>query len=579
MESKTKQCQNCNIKFTIEPEDFEFYKKIDVPEPTFCPECRMKRRLIWRNDINLYKRKCDFSGKEIFTIYHPNNGLKVYDLKIWNSDKWDPMEYGMDYDFNKPFFAQFKELISKMPWPNKFLDMDSVDCDYCPAIVFSKNCYLSVCNSCEDCSYVIAGSCNNCLDSYMIIKNENCYENIDCGNSYNLFFSWNSDNCIDSAFLENCRNCQNCFGCVNLRNKKYHIFNKPYSKMDYQKEIKKYDLGDYNIIKEIKKKFNKFKLEFPYKFANLHNCYDVSGHHLKDVKNCHYCFYSFSTEKNKGSGAVEDCKFIVFAGSNTKDSYDCSDLGTTAELIYEGVTVGLNTKQILFSVNISNSSYNIQYSNNCQSSSNLFCCIGLRHKQYCILNKQYSKKEYEELVSKIKRHMDEMPYKDNKGNIYKYGEFFPMEFSPFAYNESMNQDYFPVTKKESVECKYKWYNKFKTGYKSTIKSRDLPNHINEVNKNILKEVIECGNIHSGCNGSGVFKIIPSELRFYQKKKLALPRLCPDCRYRARVKQRNPLKLWKRQCMKEGCSNEFQTTYSPDRKEIIYCEKCYNREVG
>ena len=152
MESKTKQCQNCNIKFTIEPEDFEFYKKIDVPEPTFCPECRMKRRLIWRNDINLYKRKCDFSGKEIFTIYHPNNGLKVYDLKIWNSDKWDPMEYGMDYDFNKPFFAQFKELISKMPWPNKFLDMDSVDCDYCPAIVFSKNCYLSVCNSCEDCS-------------------------------------------------------------------------------------------------------------------------------------------------------------------------------------------------------------------------------------------------------------------------------------------------------------------------------------------------------------------------------------------------------------------------------------------
>jgi len=24
------------------PEDFEFYKKIDVPEPTFCPECGAK---------------------------------------------------------------------------------------------------------------------------------------------------------------------------------------------------------------------------------------------------------------------------------------------------------------------------------------------------------------------------------------------------------------------------------------------------------------------------------------------------------------------------------------------------------
>lgn len=27
-----------------------------------------------------------------------------------------------------------------------------------------------------------------------------------------------------------------------------------------------------------------------------------------------------------------------------------------------------------------------------------------------------------------------------------------------------------------------------------------------------------------------------------------------------------------------CPNEFETTYSPERKEIVYCEDCYLREV-
>ena len=30
MESKTKTCQNCQQNFVIAPEDFEFYRKIDV---------------------------------------------------------------------------------------------------------------------------------------------------------------------------------------------------------------------------------------------------------------------------------------------------------------------------------------------------------------------------------------------------------------------------------------------------------------------------------------------------------------------------------------------------------------------
>ncbi|MFH1388212.1 MAG: hypothetical protein ABIG88_02825, partial [Patescibacteria group bacterium] len=187
------------------------------------------------------------------------------------------------------------------------------------------------------------------------------------------------------------------------------------------------------------------------------------------------------------------------------------------------------------------------------------------------------------LRTKIIKHMNDMPYTDKKGRIYKYGEFFPPELSPFGYNETIANEYFPLTKEEALKQGYNWNDKPKNEYKPTIKASNLPDNIKDVDNSILKEVIECENVRplgsNKCTGSGVFRLIPTELKFYKKMNLPLPRLCPDCRHRERIKQRNPLKLWKRKCMKKGCHNEFQTTYSPDRKEIVYCEKCYNKEVG
>ena len=60
MEAQIKKCQNCKKDFTIEVEDFNFYEKIKVPPPTFCPECRHIQRLASRNVKSLYKRVCDF---------------------------------------------------------------------------------------------------------------------------------------------------------------------------------------------------------------------------------------------------------------------------------------------------------------------------------------------------------------------------------------------------------------------------------------------------------------------------------------------------------------------------------------
>ena len=74
------------------------------------------------------------------------------------------------------------------------------------------------------------------------------------------------------------------------------------------------------------------------------------------------------------------------------------------------------------------------------------------------------------------------------------------------------------------------------------------------------------------------QLIFNEFLFYKKLEIPLPRMCPECRHKRRIKSRGPNKLWTRSCMKPGCNNEFETSYSPDRPEIIYCEKCYQQEV-
>ena len=60
--------------------------------------------------------------------------------------------------------------------------------------------------------------------------------------------------------------------------------------------------------------------------------------------------------------------------------------------------------------------------------------------------------------------------------------------------------------------------------------------------------------------------------------LPIPHKDFECRHQDRMNKRNGMKLYSRSCMKEGCSNTFETTYAPERPEKIYCEKCYQQEI-
>jgi len=573
-QSKTKTCQNCKAKFTIEQEDFEFYKKIDVPEPTFCPTCRAQRRLAFRTGRALYKRRVEEFDKEVFSCVSSDSPFKVYHSNYWLSDRMDATKYGVKYDFNKTFFEQIKELMHEVGLPHKF-GLETVNSPYSNNVAHIKSCYLMFNTGIsEDCAYGInIQYSKDCYDNSDLAKCELCYEGFMLAGCYKTFFS---SNCADSQevfFSSNCINCQNCFGCINLRHKRYYIFNKPYSKEKYFKKLEESNIGSYKNILELKEKVIEFYLKFPVKFMHGRKNVNVAGDDIYNSKNV---FESYSIKDGEN---MKYCQLILFWPS--KDSYDITVAG--GELCYEieesgGYQIKFNWFNLPRSVRTHQAGfYEMEYTIGSSDSHHLFGCAGLRHKKYCILNKQYTKKEYEELVTKIKKHMNDMPYIDKKGRIYKYGEFFPIELSPFAYNETIANEYFPLTKKQAIDQGYIWYDKPKPEYETTTKADNLPDNIKDVNNSILKEVIECSS--SDCAGSGVFRIIPQELKFYKKMNLPLPRLCHDCRHRERIKQRNPIKLWERQCMNKECTNTFQTTYAPDRKEIVYCEACYNKEVG
>ena len=562
-------CQNCKEDFIIEPDDFLFYEKIKVPPPTFCSECRKIRRMIWRNERSLYKSNCDLCKKSIISVYPTENTFPVYCVDCWWSDNWDPMDYGVDYDFSRPFFNQLFDLIKKVP-RQSLNSLNNFNCPYINYAWNSKNSYM-----CFDLGYgenvFYSNACHFSKDSQdnsYSKKLDLCYQCIDSQESSTSSNLEKCKDCLDSHFLYNCKGCFSCILCSNLRNQKYCILNKQYTKDEYEKIKKEYINGSFSARENVSKLFEQLKLNSIHKENSNIQTKDCTGNNIWNCDNCKQSFNIFKSQ---------NCKFVNDIDSDLKDSMDLS-CAAEGELMYESTSV--SGHNLFFDVLVG-FSLDVLYSVYCiKNNKNLFACVSLRSKQYCILNRQYTKEEYEELVPKIIQHMSDQPYIDSKGRVYKYGEFFPSELSPFAYNETIAQEYYPLTKEQALEQGYKWKDKEERNYTIDIHTEDIPDSINDIQDNdILNKVIECS--HKGtCNQqcTEAFKIIPEELSFYRRMNLPLPRLCPNCRHYERLAQRNPMKLWHRQCMKEGCTNEFETSYAPERPEIVYCERCYQNEV-
>jgi len=556
MRIESKQCQNCHSQFTIEPDDFSFYEKMGVPAPVICPECRFKRRALFRNETTLYSRKCGLCGKFVVSSYNPKSPYTIYCEKCWESDAWDPYSFGKDYDPSRPFFEQFGELFKKVPLKSTMISTSSklgpnVNSEYTNYAGGNKDCYFIFNGGGnENLMYSRGVSMSrDTLDSYFGINLERCYEAVNVDQSSGIQFGQNVVSSLDSIFTLNVSGLNNCFGCVNLRHKSYHFMNEPLSKEEYERRVNDVR-GSYSKMQESNKKFQEFSLKFPRRENNNLKTVGSIGDYLFESKNLNHCFETTRCEDSK----------YLFSVKFAKDSYDVLGFGYDSELLLETVAAGYSSR--IIGAFWAENSQNIEYSASMRASQNCFGCEGLKNAKFCILNKKYGEDEYKKIRAQI---VEELK------RTNQYGLMFPPVIAPFAYNETVAQDNLPLTKEEAVAQGYRWEDDLQmTKGKETLKPEAIPDHIKDVLESITNEVLAC----ISCSRN--YRITPAELQFYRRMILPVPRKCFFCRHQDRLHRRGPMKIYDRTCA--NCKKPIKTSYGPDRPEIIFCEACYQKEV-
>lgn len=529
-------CKITNQPFPISNKEIDFCKRMGLPLPNICFQERLRKLMAMRNEWKLYKRKCSASGQEILSAYTPESPFMVYKNDIWWGDSWDALQYGRDFNPTKSFFEQFKELQLVVPREGTSV-FNCENCDYNSHIRQSKNCYLnSLIVGCEDVyySYWVVND-KDIFDSLHTHDSTLCYWCNQLVNGYNCIFVEESKDCNDCYFSYQLRGCDHCIFCTNLSNKSYQILNKPATKEEFEKIKSDLLNGSWDNWQKACDHYAKIKLQAPNRCVHNINCENCTGDHLYNCRNCENCYESFDTEDATNTVSM----------ANSKDIYGCYSAGWPGcEMI--GNSVVTRGSQFIAFCTYTWFSNNLIYCDSCVSCEYCFGCIGLKHKKYCILNKQYTQKEYEKLKSEIIGIMIE------KG---EWGEIFPPYISPFAYNETSAQDFLPVEKEKAISMGYKW----KEQEKNTEHS--LPNNI---------DIFSCQTCKKN------YRIIQKELDFYKKQNLPIPHECSTCRHKRRFVTRNPLKLFTRTCAK--CGIETESTYDPIRPEIVYCEKCYLENI-
>lgn len=545
-------CKKCAAAFDSTPAEMQLYTKMQVPPPTWCPQCRHQRRLLWRNEMALYNSTCAKCQKGIISTFSPKSPYTVYCHDCWWAADSDGKDFRIPYQWGQPFFPQFQKLLQRIPHPSIFVSR-SENCEYTNTVADCKKIYLSfaIRNS-ENIFYSRwVDDSRDCFECNYIAKCElcyRCYQSTDC---YHCYFLQDSDNCRDSCLLFDCNGCAHCFGCVGLRNVENYLFNQPASAAEVTAAIQIYLGGDREALDG---KFNALKRTQPHAYHRAKRSSDCTGNYFIDAKRCRASY------QVNGS---QDCWYSDY-NNNSHDACDVSCF-SFCELAYECLSIYKNY-QSLGNAICWNSNF-VSYSYCCFGSQNCFGCAGLKNARYCFFNTEYSPEEYAALVAKVTQEM-----RDHA----EWGEFFPPEISPFHYNESIAQLHFPLTADSARAAGWPWTDE----PRGTFGHETTATPAARLDDAVTTETFACTNCQKN------YRITPAELKFHRTDGLIFSPLCPECRILAGERENTERHLYHRQCMcttvnhdhSGQCATTFETAYSPDRLERVYCDECYQKEI-
>jgi hypothetical protein len=340
------------------------------------------------------------------------------------------------------FLQQFQSLLLSKPRYN-LKASNAQNCEYADTAVNSQNCYYTFgAFHSEDLYYSrYSRNCKNSSDLTFCFDSEWCYECIGCSKCHGCSYSKYLSNCSDCYFCEDSTGLKDCFGCIGMHQKQYCFFNQQLTKEEYEKrlqEFKKYintcdkverdsplPKGDVRGTRTegsrheaetrgtrtersstrreprqrdgkgsswqeaIKSKLSELRLSLPQIATHQTQCEDSTGDNLVQTKNAFQCFDAYD---------LEDCSYCI----ETNSLKDCSDMTVCFKTE--------NSYQCLHCPGDYNCNFCIHCdycsdSEFCAYSMNLkdcFGCVYLKDKQYHILNKSYSKEDYERITTEIK---------------------------------------------------------------------------------------------------------------------------------------------------------------------------------
>lgn len=289
---------------------------------------------------------------------------------------------------SETFFTELNKLLSRFPQVPPEI-VNSENSDYGQNLYYCQNQYICFDNAhCSDCIYVYDSYiAKNCMDCDYAVETELCYESVDPVNCFNGDYLEYCTSVRDAFYSANCINCNDIFGCVNLTSKSFCIFNRQLSEAEYREKVELYKKWPaervLSMVEELKKRY---PLTQTHEGHNEHSAY---GNYIHYNKNCYLCF---------DAGHNENCGYLYDSFYN-KTCYDMTYASQHNQL----------SCQIIDSANLFNCNYAVlssssddsSYIFNCRNVKDCLGCVSLSNKQYCILNRQFSKERYEEVSKQI----------------------------------------------------------------------------------------------------------------------------------------------------------------------------------
>lgn len=549
-------CEVSGQPFILARAISERYRSLNVPLPRLCEEERYRRLLSFRNDRKFFWRTCDKTGEKIYSTYPPNAPFPVCSFEYWLEDPRDGTQYGQDYDPQVPFFTQLLWLWKSVTRPASTVRNLVAAMIEHPLFGASGSSFVFSGQRVQDCHYCYdVRDARHCMDCYRISSCEQCYECIDCVDCRLLRWAEHCRNCTDSWFISNCENCHHCLFSTNLSGKSYYVCNESVSKERYEEVLAEQALHVRLRAEEAIEEYAVFLRNYPIPHIYADNASSCSGNYLRacsDVIDCYEC------------SNVTNSAYCF----NLNDAEACLDglgFGEGLSTAVNFVSVGMHAKNIFNCVECHTNISDLSFCLHCENSSHLFGCVGMRGAEYCILNKRYSRQEYERLRNDIEAVMEARS---------EWGKMLPPGLCDFPYNHSMASDYFPLSKVQAVMMGYRWDDEHDGVRPSQLLYGDAPGErfaevpavvSEETRQQLLDRIFVC-------EMSGApFKFSLHDINLYQVLGVPPPARAFEQRHQDRLRKLSPRKIIERPSDKTG--KAIRTAFPVNwRQPVFECKE-------